>query len=79
VEDHMAMMNQEQGYIELTSMSHLVEVCRLRVRFASQLSMFTEMLIKARTQEDDWTGVTDAATRRRIQTRLNTRALRKWT
>ncbi|KAI0460526.1 hypothetical protein F5B21DRAFT_519253 [Xylaria acuta] len=31
----------------------------------------------AKSREDDWTGTTDAAARRRAQTRLNTRAYRK--
>ncbi|KAF2005531.1 hypothetical protein P154DRAFT_482876 [Amniculicola lignicola CBS 123094] len=34
-------------------------------------------LAEARSKEDDWTGTKDAATRRRVQTRLNTRAYRK--
>ncbi|PVH96541.1 hypothetical protein DM02DRAFT_644731 [Periconia macrospinosa] len=34
-------------------------------------------LVEARRTEDDWTGTTDAAARRRAQTRLNTRAYRK--
>ncbi|KAI1260604.1 hypothetical protein F5Y18DRAFT_251674 [Xylariaceae sp. FL1019] len=34
-------------------------------------------LAEARRKEDDWTGTTDAAARRRAQTRLNTRAYRK--
>ncbi|KAI6472751.1 hypothetical protein MCOR16_000474 [Pyricularia oryzae] len=34
-------------------------------------------LAEAINQEDDWTGTTDAAARRRAQTRLNTRAYRK--
>ncbi|PKX96323.1 uncharacterized protein P174DRAFT_448139 [Aspergillus novofumigatus IBT 16806] len=34
-------------------------------------------LAEAITRKDDWTGVTDAAARRRAQTRLNTRAYRK--
>ncbi|KAJ3552688.1 hypothetical protein NPX13_g11055 [Xylaria arbuscula] len=34
-------------------------------------------LAEAIRKEDDWTGTTDAAARRRAQTRLNTRAYRK--
>ncbi|KAI0191064.1 hypothetical protein F4808DRAFT_444201 [Astrocystis sublimbata] len=34
-------------------------------------------LAEARNRDDDWTGRTDAAARRRAQTRLNTRAYRK--
>ncbi|KAI0180780.1 hypothetical protein GGR52DRAFT_5128 [Hypoxylon sp. FL1284] len=34
-------------------------------------------LAEARSREDDWTGINDAAARRRAQTRLNTRAYRK--
>ncbi|KAH0424300.1 hypothetical protein CcaCcLH18_11651 [Colletotrichum camelliae] len=43
-----------------------------------QLTSMTQLSeVLARTTEDDWTGTTDAAARRRAQTRLNTRAYRK--
>lgn len=45
--------------------------------------LFHAVLDRSRAQainrEDDWTGTTDAAARRRAQTRLNTRAYRKQT
>ena len=33
--------------------------------------------VQAISKEDDWTGTTDAAARRKVQTRLNTRAYRE--
>ncbi|KAH7304717.1 hypothetical protein B0I35DRAFT_414296 [Stachybotrys elegans] len=41
-----------------------------------QLSMMPQ-LAEARSQDDDWTGTSDAAARRRAQTRLSNRAYRK--
>ncbi|KAH7324841.1 hypothetical protein B0I35DRAFT_467528 [Stachybotrys elegans] len=43
---------------------------------AVQLALMPQLL-EAKNLEDDWTGLTDPVARRRIQTRLNTRAYRR--
>ncbi|KAI0502716.1 hypothetical protein F5B22DRAFT_640685 [Xylaria bambusicola] len=56
----------------MTSMDQPINSTRLCIQVARM-----PQLAEAITKEDDWTGTTDAAARRRAQTRLNTRAYRK--
>jgi hypothetical protein len=60
--------------IRLTSMRQLAEVCHHEFCPMSGISLTRR---KAVDKEDDWTGLTDAAARRKRQNRLNVRAYRK--
>ncbi|KAF4228170.1 hypothetical protein CNMCM8980_006944 [Aspergillus fumigatiaffinis] len=54
------------------SNTYQTDISAERIQLASM-----PQLAEAITRKDDWTGITDAAARRRAQTRLNTRAYRK--
>ena len=59
--------------IQLTSMSQLALVGQANFLEGPDHAKF----MKAVDKEDDWTGLTDAAARRKRQNRLNVRAYRK--
>jgi len=60
--------------IQLMPMPQLAEVGRTEI---PPLMGYLANLKQAIDREDDWTGLTDAASRRKRQNRLNVRAYRK--
>jgi hypothetical protein len=62
-----------QPEIQLTSMPQLALVGQANLLEGPDYAKF----VKAVDKEDDWTGLTDAAARRKRQNRLNVRAHRK--
>jgi hypothetical protein len=65
-----------QPEIQLTSMSQLALVGQANF-LEGPVRPDHAKFMKALDNEDDWTGLTDAAARRKRQNRLNVRAYRK--